>query len=460
MKPFALVSIAAAIAAAAALFVAPSAGAGQLGTSIPTNCVRHTSFSGGKDAPGDYRCAGLVIQFHTAGVRRSPFPIWAGQWLFVDEAGQHRVGSCTLNRGVHPTIDSPSHPVGQSFPNDPTGAKGAYLTWKYGDTRDNSTAAAMWAVFHYYAQDAAGTNRAANGASPLILSLDGIAAASGSADLQTKALWLNDEAVRFAGQWQLSLVLGPDGLATATLLSGSTPVPGHPISVLVSGSDLPLAATTSTDGRATVTVPLPPGTVTVVATASAPGPAAVFRGAPAIPNPQGAQTLVTGGEPTTLQASAQLDVPPPTTEATTTTEAATTTTTEATPTTVTATTEATTTTATEATTTTEARVVAEVPTSVASEAPAVTTTSTTTTTPVATTTTTSVSTTSIPSTTIPPTTIPPTTEAPTPPSLPRTGGGNGGIAYLATALLVGGIGLLGTLRRRDQPAYTCEGDAG
>jgi LPXTG-motif cell wall-anchored protein len=35
-----------------------------------------------------------------------------------------------------------------------------------------------------------------------------------------------------------------------------------------------------------------------------------------------------------------------------------------------------------------------------------------------------------------------------PPPLPRTGGRpDGGIALLATALLVGGIGLLGTLRR-------------
>ncbi len=302
-------------------------GAGPLGTTIPANCVPHTSFSGGADVAGDYRCAGLAIQYHTGGVARSPFPIWAGQWLFVDEAGEYRVGSCTFNRGVHPTIDSPSHPVAQAFPNDPTGAKGAYLSWKYGDTTDNLTAAAMWAVFHYYAQDAAGTNRASSGTAPLVPALDGLAADSGNHDLQARALDLEDEAVRFAGQWQLSVVLAADGVVTATLLSGATPVPGQPISVLVSGADLPLAATTGADGTATVTVPLAPGTVTVVASASSPGSAAVFRGAPASPDPQGAQTLVTAGDPSVLRATAQLEVsPPPTTVMPPTTAAPTTTT--------------------------------------------------------------------------------------------------------------------------------------
>ncbi|MBP8211862.1 MAG: hypothetical protein KAY11_20025, partial [Ilumatobacteraceae bacterium] len=55
---------------------------------------------------------------------------------------------------------------------------------------------------------------------------------------------------------------------------------------------------------------------------------------------------------------------------------------------------------------------------------------------------------------------PPATASTPNPWLPRTGGGDGGAAYLATALLVGGIGLLGTLRRRGQVTYTREGDAG
>ncbi|MDP9465020.1 MAG: hypothetical protein M3P52_10375, partial [Actinomycetota bacterium] len=149
----------------------------QLGVQIPSNCVAHTSFTGGADLVDDYRCAGLAIEFHTSGVSFSPGPIWAGQWLFVDEGGQFRVGSCTFNRGIHPTIDAPSSVVAQPFPNDPTGAKGAYLTWRYGDTTDNLTAAAMWAVFHFYARDAAGTNRAANGLAPLVPALETVARA-------------------------------------------------------------------------------------------------------------------------------------------------------------------------------------------------------------------------------------------------------------------------------------------
>ena len=88
----------------ALLGLVPVSHAGQLGTTVPTNCRQHTSFSGGADVPGDYRCAGLAIHLHVNGYQFSPFPIWAGQWLFVDEEHQFRVGSCTFNRGVHPHV--------------------------------------------------------------------------------------------------------------------------------------------------------------------------------------------------------------------------------------------------------------------------------------------------------------------------------------------------------------------
>ncbi|HSB88118.1 MAG TPA: hypothetical protein VLD86_17525, partial [Ilumatobacteraceae bacterium] len=142
------------------VFGVTRARAGQLGDQIPSHCTAHATFDDGPDYAGDYRCAGLAIEFHTAGVAFSPGPIWAGQWLFVDESGQFRVGSCVFNRGLHPTITVPSVVVPQSFPNDPTGTKSAYLTWRYGDTTDNLTAAGMWAVMHYYAQDGAGSRRA------------------------------------------------------------------------------------------------------------------------------------------------------------------------------------------------------------------------------------------------------------------------------------------------------------
>ncbi|CAN5392469.1 hypothetical protein BH10ACT2_BH10ACT2_22550 [soil metagenome] len=399
-----------AVTVTAILLLAPAAtpiAAEPLGTSIPGNCVEHTTFTDGPDASGDYRCAGQAIQFHTAGVGSSPYEIWAGQWLFRDPSGNFRLGSCTFNRGIHPTINSNAHWVAQSFPNDPTGVLGAYLAWKYGDTTDNLTAAAMWAVFHYYAQDAAGPNRAANPDQPLVPSLGAIEAATGRSDLQSRALALHHEAEAAAQEWTLAIAVAGDGTATATLMSGANPVPDQPVSVLVSGLDVPLVATTSADGTATVTVSLPPGTVTVVATAIAPGPAEVYRGEPAFASGQGGQNLITGGASRNLRAETSIEVTTPTTEPATTEPATTepaTTTTEAATTTIPTTDE---------TTTTEATFITDpepTTTFVAIDA----------------------TTTLVPSG-----------------GLPRTGGDrDGSVAYVGTALLVAGIGLLGTLRRR------------
>ena len=427
-------ALTAAVVPAVSAALAATAGAAPLGPTLPAWCTAHTSFDGSLDVPDDYRCAGMAIEYHTAGVAYSPFPIWAGQWAFTDTAGDYHLGYCTMNRAHHPTVAAPSVPVAQTLPNDPTGAKAGYLMWRHGDTQDPLTAAALWAVAHYYAQDAAGTNRAATATYPLVPRLDMLQAASGRADLQETALALDAEAQAMSGEWALTLALdlaldpdldpdpdpdpgqpdpapeSGDGLAvTITLLAGATPVPGQEVLVHVSGRDLPLAATTGTEGTTTVTVDGPlSGTVTVVATADAPGPPVVYRGTPASPDPHGAQTQLTAGVPRTLRAEATADAPEPTTtttepEPTTTTtpperELATTTTTEPAP---------TTTTAPEPTTTTTP------PTVTIAETP---------------------------------TTTPPIPTTP----LPRTGGrGDGSIGYLATAFLVGGIGLLGTLRRRD-----------
>ena len=303
---------------ALAVSVPAAAGAGPLGTQIPPNCVAHTSFDGSGDLPDDYRCAGFAIEFHTAGVAYSPAPIWAGQWLFVDESGQYRVGSCTFNRGIHPNIDAPSFPVSQSFPNDPTGAKGAYLTWRYGDSTDNLIASAMWAVFHYYAQDSAGTRRAFNAVAPLIPSLGMIAGASGSDALQTVAIALDAEANAYAGEWAISVSLGTDGQIDVTVMAGSQPVAGAAITLLISGQDAPTTLFADAVGSAHSTMPAVPGAMTVVVSTSAPGSAAVYRGSPAGPDPQGAQRLVTAGPPRAISATATVDVPvPPTTTTTT-----------------------------------------------------------------------------------------------------------------------------------------------
>ncbi|MCU1387406.1 MAG: hypothetical protein JWL72_744, partial [Ilumatobacteraceae bacterium] len=187
----------------------------------PAGCVPHTTFvPGGTDYVDDYRCAGTAIDYHTGGVRRSPYPIWAGQWLLVDESGNFRVGWCTFNRGIHPTIDRRSTPRAQSLPNDPGGAKSAYLTWRYGRTSDNTLATALWAVFHYYAQDAAGSNRASNASAPLVPSLQGISEASGRQDVEDLAIALDAEASRLAGPFSIDVTLASNGSGSARVLAG------------------------------------------------------------------------------------------------------------------------------------------------------------------------------------------------------------------------------------------------
>lgn len=345
----------------------------------PSGCVEHAPLDGSADAPGDYRCAGLPIDFHHDGPDHSPHPLWAGQWLFADEAGTFHRGTCTYNLGMHPTVEQPSAPWNQQLRYDPGAVFSSYLLWRYGDSDDPLTAAAMWAVLHYYAQDDGGSNRSSNPTAALVPALESLAAFTGRQDLQERAIALHSEAARYGGQWTLVVTLDEDGLATVSLTAGPHPIPGRPISLVVSSSAVPLTLTTGDDGLATVTVPLPPsGTVTVAAVVEAPGPAVVYRGTPVVRAPHGAQTLITAGEPTQVTATAQVAV----------------------------------------------QQIAEPPV-----------------------------------VTDPPPTDPPA-EAAAPTSAPEvavsghddmpvTGaGGDGDVAYLATASLVGGIGLLGTLRRR------------
>jgi hypothetical protein len=402
-----------------------SAGADQLGVQIPSNCSAHINFDGGADLVDDYRCAGIAIEFHTAGVAFSPGPIWAGQWLFVDEIGQFRVGSCTFNRGIHPTIDAPSSPVAQTFPNDPTGAKGAYLTWRYGDTTDDLTAAAMWAVFHYYAQDGAGTRRASNGAVPLVPSLGMVAQASGRDDIQALAVQLDAEAVRLAGPWAISVALGVDGGIDVRLTVGAQPVAGATVTLLMSGQDQASTVQTDASGLAHSTMPVVPGTMTVVASTSAPAQALVYRGTPAGPDPNGAQRLVTGGTPEVMSATATVDVPVPTTS--TPTSTTTSTPTSTTTSTTLPTTTSTTTTSLPPSTTTTSPIVTTIPTAAAEVVPP----------------------TVLPETSLPvdvpvAEVLPPVTVT----ALPHTGKGSDAISYLATTLLVAGIGVVGVASRR------------
>jgi hypothetical protein len=392
---------------------ATRAGAGQLGPTIPANCIAHTTFTDGPDLEGDYRCAGIAIEYHTAGAAYSPDPIWAGQWLFTDESHQFRVGTCVFNRGLHPTIAVSSTIVEQSFPNDPTGAKSAYLAFRYGDSTDDLTAAGLWAVMHYYAQDAAGARRAVEPDMPLVPSLDMVARASGREDIESMAIALDAEATRLAGTWSLAVTADVTGHVEAHLTAGDQPVAGVPMAFLVSGRDDPVQVTTDVDGVATADVAIQAGTMTVAASAPAPGPAVVYRGTPAGPDPQGAQRLVTGGTPIVASATATVEVPPdttPTTSTTTTTDAATTTT----------------------------------------ELASTSTSSTTSTAELATTAVAETTPTTVPVETTP--VVPVVAVHPPRSPLPKTGRRTDGIAYLATGLLVAGIGIVGAVSRRPRKA--------
>jgi hypothetical protein len=396
------------IALVAAAWVASSAMSAAAAPPIPVGC--HS----------DGKCAGLPIDFHTGGAVRSPSPIWAGRWWFVDRLGVAHQGSCTFNRGIHPTYTVPAHRVPQRLPLDPTGARSAYLTWRYGTTTDSLTAAAMWAVLHHYALDAAGGSRSEDPTAPLVARLDRLALLTGRADLQERAIALDREAAALSGPWKVSMRIDRTGMVAVEVRAATRPVPDVPVTVLVSGRDAPLAAATGADGIIRRRVPLPttPGTVTAIALVTVPGRAEAYQGEPAMPSALGSQTLVTAGPTRRVRAGTSLVITAPTSTSTTMPTSTTSTTT---------TTTSTTTTTTSTTTT--------MPTTT-------TTTSTTATTTSRPTTTTTVR------TTIVRTTLPPTSAAALPPPLPRTGGRpDGGIALFATTLLVGGIGVLGTLRR-------------
>jgi len=458
-----IAALALASLAAASPVEGRGAAAARLGTTIPAHCREHTPIGGEADLDGDYRCAGLVLDFHTGGVHLSRTPQWAGQWLFVDEAGQYRLGSCTLNRGIHPSIAGPSALVAQEFPGDPTGAKRAYLTWRHGETTDDLTAAAMWAVFHHYALDAAGSTRATNAEAPLVPDLTRLSEMSGRQDLEDRALALDAEATARSSPFALDVSIGDDGTASIRLRSGDQAVDGAVVDVRVTagGTTVQERWTTGADGVVTRPHAQPVGTVTVEATAGAPAAALLYKGPGARPHAFGPQIMITGGTPGEVRGSATrtfelpttTTVPPTTVPSTTlppTTQPATTTTVRPTTTTV------------RPTTTLPETTLPATTTVPPTTGPATTTTTSTT----ATTT----------STTVPPIT-PPETTPPTPPTPPETPpapptvpvvavgppptlpipqpaprlpvtGREHWTAYLGTALLVAGVGLIGTIRRR------------
>jgi hypothetical protein len=379
---------------------------------IPVGCVEHVPLlEGAVDFADDYHCAGIAIDYHADGVASSPSPMWAGQWLFRDGGGALRRGSCTFNRGIHPTISTTATRATQTFPNDPSGAKSAYLTWRYGETADDVTAAGLWAVFHYYAQDAAGTNRDTDPSSPLVPSLDRVQSATGRADVAARALALDAEATRYSGGFTIDVQIATDGRGEADIMAGTTPVNDVPVTLAALDGAFPDGSTSMsvrTDASGAATFVLIGGSaerVSVTASAEAPAAAQVYRGVPADPGAAFGQTLITGGGSTTLmaQASGALIAPTTTPDAieTSTTETSTT----APATTAPVTTPPTTT---------------PPPTSIVE---------------------------SLPPTNVPPSAPVPVADNPVRP-LPVTGRTAIGISYWATAMVVAGFGIVGVLRRR------------
>ncbi|MEO6123685.1 MAG: LPXTG cell wall anchor domain-containing protein [Ilumatobacteraceae bacterium] len=419
---------------------------------IPAGCVAHTPLGDEDDYVGDYHCAGIAIDYHLGGVARSSGKIWAGQWLFEDQDGEYRLGMCTFNRGGHPRADIPSAPVNQTFPNDPTGTRREYLTWRYGRTTDNLTAAALWAVFHFYAQDAAGSNRASNATSPLVPSLDGIATASGRTDIQDLAKTFDDEAARFTTPFSIAVTLSDVNSGRVIVMAGTVPVANTIVTLASSGAPFEdgstsIRVTTDADGSVAFTLGDATGDVTVVATSTSPGKSEVYRGVAADPSGVQPQTLLTAGADQQITSSA-IALPPTTTTTTVPATATTTAVPESTTTTIPVTTIPATTSV--APTTTVPDTTTTIPeTTTIAETAAPVEESTTTVPPESTTTTTTM----VEATTTYPTVpfIPfdleiPAVTSPAVVSLPKTGSSNN-VAYFATALLVAGVGVIGAVRR-------------
>jgi hypothetical protein len=418
--------------------------AGPLGTAVPSHCIEHTTFAPGDvDMAGDVRCAGQVVALHHGGPARSPSPVWAGQWLFRDETGRYRVGSCTFHRGIHPSSTSPASAVAQELPNDPGRRRSAYLTWRYGDTTDPPTAAALWAVLHFYAQDAAGSARSDTPEAPLVPDLATLAETTGDQGIEDLAIALYAEARRLSGDAEMSLGIASHDTVEVVVTAGGAPFAGVPVVLTRSTDGATFEVVTGADGTAAATILLVDDGAFVTASARVPGDAVVYAGPPAAPDPHGVQTLITAGTSRTIEVTAPRPPTPTTTTSTSTT-------TTLPPTTLPPTTLPPTTSTMPPTTTT-----AEPATSPPTTAAAPATVLATSTPEIAAESTlppTSETTTSDVVTTVADVLPPPPLGAP-PPTLPRTGGEADAPAYLGTALLVGGIGILGAIGRRRGSAH-------
>jgi hypothetical protein len=234
---------------------------------LPDGCTEHVSLAPDPEVAGDVRCAGLFLEFHLDGVAASPRPLWAGQWAVTTDTGEVVRGWCVHHRGVHPLALAPAVPSEVRLPLDPGGRRSAHLLSHHAHTADPLTAAALWAVFHWYAQDAAGSARSRHPEAPLVPSLDVLAGATGRADLQDRALALAAQAeAAVAGD-------ATDVAVTAWYGTPAWPDP-HGVQPLLAAAAVPPETTTtaSTSPLPTSTTVSPTTTTTTVLSAVEPPP--------------------------------------------------------------------------------------------------------------------------------------------------------------------------------------------
>jgi uncharacterized repeat protein (TIGR01451 family) len=175
-----------------------------------------------------------------------------------------------------------------------------YVLWKWGDTNDDNTAAAVWVLGHYYAKDVTDSNN--------ILVPDLINPTQNSA-VNALVTSMNAEAQSMRGPWSITLSMPVPGGWTGTSTGGTLNIkgagggniPNVVVNLSASGGTVtPASVTTDANGNASFTFDSSGSGVRV--TASVVGPSS---GNPIIINPPGTadQLVGTSGATTTYARS-------------------------------------------------------------------------------------------------------------------------------------------------------------
>ena len=214
------------------------------------------------------------------------------------KSGQFRVGSCTFNRGIHPTIDVPSVAGDTELPQRPHWSQGRvpHLAIRRHHRRSHGRGDVGRVPLlrpgrrRHQAGCECERRRSfhRSGWSPVPAGATTSRPVPSSSMPRRLAL---PGPGRSRPRWERMAQID------VALVAGTEPVGGASVTLLMSGQDAPVRVRTDAAGLAQSTMPVVPGSMTVVASTSTPGPAVVYRGRPAGPDPHGAQRLVTGGAP-------------------------------------------------------------------------------------------------------------------------------------------------------------------